>query len=44
VEAYRARDDKRAAAVMKRLLDHGERYLNRAIDQRSTTVSAERVV
>jgi hypothetical protein len=29
---------------MKRLLDHGERYLNKTIDERIAAVSNERVV
>lgn len=44
VEAFEARDEKKAATVMKRLLDHGERYLNKTIDERSAAVSNEKVV
>ncbi len=44
VEAFEARDEKRASAVMKRLLDHGERYLKKSISERNTAVSNERVV
>ncbi len=43
-EAIEARDEKKASAVMKRLLDHGERYLIKTIDERIAAVSNERVV
>lgn len=44
VTAYEARDAKKASSIMKRLLDHGERYLNRAIEQMNAAVSSEKVV
>ena len=44
VRAYEARDEKKASVIMKRLLDHGERYLNRTLEQMNAAVSSEKVV